>query len=194
MGLLDALFGRRKLPPSTTEKLGAIAGAELTVRSELGVEPTGEAGLAVRPVAASMFERAREQLEGMVRAAGESLGSRTELRPDEFGFVWVLVADEDFPDLVATAQVAAQAITEEGFRDQLLCAVFSFADPSGAPLHMVYAFKRGTFYAFAPRPGQRRDVALEIRAHSLLQGELPLEKDMGFRYPLWGLPFAGGRA
>ena len=189
MGLLDSLFGRKKLPPSNTALLGAISTAELTVRTELGLEPVPEAGLAVRPVAASQFARVREELESLLRVAAKDMGAETRLQADEYGMLWVIVADPDFPDVVATAQIAAQTITEEGFRDQLLCAVFPFADASKAVLNLVYSFKRGSFYAFAPRPGNSRDVTLEIRAHSILEGELPLEKDMSFRYPLWGLPF-----
>lgn len=187
MGLLDAIFGRRKLPPSRTELLSALAGAELTVRTELTHEPTGKAGLAVRSVAASEFDRARADLEAMLRLAGQDLGSTTSIVHDEYGYLWVLVSDEDFTDLVATAQIAAQTVAESGFRDQLLCAVFPFTGADG-PLEIVYSFKRAKFYAFAPRPGQKREVALEIRAHSLLKGELPLEEDMSYRYPLWGTP------
>lgn len=188
MGLFSTLFGRKKLPPSTSERLGAIASAELTIRTALEAEPTGEVGLAIRPLAASEFARVRGDVEQMLQIAGRDLGSTTELVPDEFGFLWVVVRDEDFPDLVAALQTAAQMISEEGYRDRMLCAVFPFRDARAEPLHLVYTFKRGSFYAFAPRLRQQRDLGLELRVHSVLEAELPLEKDLEYRYPLWGIP------
>jgi hypothetical protein len=189
VGLLDAVFGRSKLPVSKTALLGAVAGADLTVRTELGMEPQARAALAVRAVAASEFERVKSDLEKMLSLAGQDLGSKTSVVTDEYGFVWIVVEDKDFPDVVAAVQIASEVVSEEGFRDQLLCAVFPFADERQAPLHLVYAFKRGSFYAFAPRGERQRDVALELRAHALLSHELPLEREMEYRYPLWGLPF-----
>jgi hypothetical protein len=188
VGILDALFGRKRLPPSQTAKLGAIATAELTLSTELGATPSGSVGLAVKSVAASEFERVKNDLEQLLRTAGEDLGSTTALRTDEYGFVWVIMTDEDFSDLVAEAQITAQTLTEEGFRDQLLCAVFPFRDADGKPLQLVYSFKRGSFYAFAPRDHSARDIALELRVHALLEAELPLEKELEYRYPLWGAP------
>lgn len=191
MSLLDALFGRKRQPGSKPDRMAAVTQAEITLQTELGMRSAGKAGLAIRSLAASQFDRVRADLEQMLRLAGEDLGSVTSIVPDEYGFVWAVIADEDFPDLVAGAQVASTTILEEGFGDQLLCAVFCFEDAAGLPLHLVYAFKRGTFYAFAPRSGQKRDLSLELRTHALLEGELPLEKDLEFRYPLWGTPLGG---
>lgn len=192
MGFLDAILGRKKLPPSKTAQLGQIASAELTIGSELAARPAGQAGLAIKAVAASEFERVREDVRRMLELAGEDLGSRSEMTTDEYGYVWAVVADPDFPDLVAAMQIAAESILQEGFADRLLCAVFPFATDGGQPLHLVYAFKRGAFYAFAPRRDKTRDVTLELRAHALLEGELPLEREMEYRYPLWGLPLGLG--
>ncbi|HVE91645.1 MAG TPA: hypothetical protein VNE62_05000 [Actinomycetota bacterium] len=191
MGILNVLFGRRRLPPSTNERLGAISGAELTVRTQLSHVPADQVALAVRGVAASSFDEVKRDLERLLAMAADDLGSTSRITTDEYGFVWVVVQDQDFPDLVAAAQIASQMVLEQGFRDQLLCCVFPFLDDQQKPLHLVYSFKRGTFYAFAPRSGSARDSALELRAHALLEGELPMEKDLEYRYPLWGLPFTG---
>jgi hypothetical protein len=55
-------------------------------------------------------------------------------------------------------------------------------------LGLVYLFKRGTFYPFAPLGGERRDTALELRVKSLLAGELRMEDDLGRWFPVWGAP------
>jgi len=189
VGILSVLFGRKRLPRSKTEGLGAVAAAELSMRTSLGMDPGRRGGLAMRVLSGSRFEQLRSDVDRVLQIAARDLGSQVALRGDDLGYLWAVITDEDFPDLVAAVQVGAQMVVEEGFRDQLLCAVFPFkARDGGEPLHLVYSFRRGRFYAFAPRRGRTRDTAMELRVHALLEGELPLEDDLEFRYPLWGMP------
>ncbi|MGW5640631.1 PspA-associated protein PspAB, partial [Streptomyces sp. NPDC003832] len=53
-----------------------------------------------------------------------------------------------------------------------------------------YLYKRGTFYPFAPLPGegQRRDNALELRVRAALGDDLRMEEDLGRWFPVWGAP------
>jgi hypothetical protein len=55
---------------------------------------------------------------------------------------------------------------------------------------LVYLYKQGTFYAFAPRPGaqRQRDNLLEIQVRDELAGELPMEKDLSRWLAVWGAP------
>ena len=56
---------------------------------------------------------------------------------------------------------------------------------------MVYLFKRGTFYPFAPVGAdaeQQRDNVLEIQVRDLLARELPVEPDMSRWFAVWGAP------
>lgn len=55
---------------------------------------------------------------------------------------------------------------------------------------LVYLYKRGTFYPFAPLPGEadRRDNALELRVRAVLAEDLRIEPDLGRWFPLWGAP------
>ncbi len=55
---------------------------------------------------------------------------------------------------------------------------------------LVYLYKRGTFYPFAPRPGERRDNEAELRVRAILGKQLPIEPDLGRWFPLWGAPIA----
>lgn len=80
-----------------------------------------------------------------------------------------------------------------GFGPQLLCSLAGFraADPDdGRRLALVYLYKRGTFYPFAPLPGagQRRDNALELQVRGALSGDLGIEQDLGRWFPVWGAP------
>jgi hypothetical protein len=190
VGLFDTLFGRRKLPATLADRLGQISSAEQAIRDELGYDPSGSAGIAVKSVSASSFEQVAGEVEKMLRLAGEDLGSRVRTERDGHGYLWMIVDDPDFTDVVAETQVAAQTLKEEGYGEQLLAGVFPFTPQRGAsgPLYLIYGFKRGTFYAFCPQPGQQRDLAVELRVHAVLAHELPLEADLGFRYPMWGMP------
>lgn len=77
-----------------------------------------------------------------------------------------------------------------GFGPQLLCSVVGFREAGAGRgrLGLVYLFKRGTFYPFAPVGGERRDTALELRVRGVLAGELRMESDLGRWFPLWGAP------
>nr|WP_240969333.1 hypothetical protein [Streptomyces sp. HNM0575] len=58
------------------------------------------------------------------------------------------------------------------------------------PLALVYLYKRGTFYPFAPQPGrqEKRDSAVELQIRGLLTDDLPIEPDLGRWFPVWGAP------
>ena len=55
---------------------------------------------------------------------------------------------------------------------------------------MVYLYKRGTVYPFAPTGEHTRDTALELEVRAALRGELPIETDLGRWFPVWGAPDA----
>ncbi len=53
---------------------------------------------------------------------------------------------------------------------------------------LVYLYKKGTFYPFAPTGPQRRDNLLEISVRDTLQAELPIEPELSGWMALWGAP------
>lgn len=77
-----------------------------------------------------------------------------------------------------------------GFGPQLLCSLAGFQDSEGRSLALVYLYKRGSFYPFAPLPGegQRRDNPLELRVKAALTNDLRIEQDLNRWFPLWGAP------
>ena len=54
--------------------------------------------------------------------------------------------------------------------------------------YIVYLYKRGTFYPFAPRSREQRDNELELRLKAVLQSDLRMEAELDRWFPLWGLP------
>jgi hypothetical protein len=98
-----------------------------------------------------------------------------------------VVNDPEIEDLVGTAHAVNTTLEEQGFGPQLLCSVFPFTGDSHT-VNMVYLYKRGSFYPFAPAGKETRDNQLELKIRALLDKELPIEKDLARWYPLWGLP------
>ena len=63
--------------------------------------------------------------------------------------------------------------------------------PSDArAFQLVYLFKRGTFYPFAPVDAakERRDTELELRIRTMVGADLPMEADLTRWFPMWDMP------
>jgi hypothetical protein len=75
-----------------------------------------------------------------------------------------------------------------GFGSSLLCSLLSFTRDDGHTLALVYLYKRGTFYPFAPLGDQHRDNALELQVRSALGDDLTIEPDLARWFPVWGAP------
>jgi len=97
----------------------------------------------------------------------------------------VVLKDPDFDDLVTSIQMVCQILMEQGFGTQLLAAVYRFRGE--AAVYWIYNFKLGSYYPFVPR-GTQRDTSQEFRLRSLMEKELPVEKDETKWYPMWGMP------
>ena len=79
-------------------------------------------------------------------------------------------------------------LESEGFGPGLLCSLVPFADPTGRRVGLVYLYKKGTFYPFAPTGPQQRDNLLELQVRDTLRAELPIEPELSGWMALWGAP------
>ena len=86
---------------------------------------------------------------------------------------------------MTTIHVTAQSMTDDGFGEQLLCALFGFEPGT---VRFVYNFKRGTFYPFVPQGKNTRDTERELQLQARLENELPIEAELERWYPLWDAP------
>ncbi|MHB1421387.1 MAG: PspA-associated protein PspAB, partial [Bacillota bacterium] len=127
-----------------------------------------------------------------VELAAKEMNSQVEIKVDQFGYRWMLLHDPDWEDLVALVHMAGNTMDEKGFGEQLLAAAFRLEreEQSPEPLYIIFTYKRGTFYPFLPRAAghQQRDQGEEMHVYSLMEKELPWEKDLSRWYPLWGCP------
>ena len=179
MGLTDVLFGRKKLKKAVQEKLFALTTARITLETELGLKPSGDAAVVFKPLSAARVRPGRERAPGAARRRRAELARREiERRGDEFGFEWLIVRDNDFEELVATVHLVASELVARGFGEQLLAAVFRF-DGGKHPVYWIYGFKRGAFWPFIPTgEDKERDNAEELELKAKLEKELPIEQDL----------------
>jgi hypothetical protein len=188
---LDTLLGRTRPTQSNLDALFRLTGAAVTLQAVMGLRSTGEAAVSYKPASGQGFNATGDELTELVRFGAQQSESEVCITDDTFGYRWVVLSDPDLEDLVTTIHLANSTLEDRGFGTQLLCSVFAFADDSGArPCHLVYLYKRGTFYPFAPRDGQRRDNELELQVRSTLVDELPIEPDLSRWFALWGLPLS----
>jgi hypothetical protein len=186
MGFLDSILGKTKLPEAKTDRLFAISTSAVTLESSLGLKPDGAAGVCIKPMESSRYEAARAEIEELLKVSFKETGTEYEIQKDEYNYIWVVLSDPDFEDLVTNIQMVCQTLMEQGFGTQLLAAVYRFK--GDATVFWIYNFKLGSYYPFAPQSGQKRDTSREFRLKSLMEKELPIEKDEAKWYPMWGMP------
>jgi hypothetical protein len=184
LGFFDSLLGRTKVQKPTLEKLFAISTAQITLDTGLGLQPAQKAAICFKPMASARFRESGKEIEDMVGLAFKDEGTKVEQSTDSFGYEWITLTDKDFEDLVTTIHVAAQSMTDEGFGEQLLCAVFAFSDN----VRFIYNFKRGLFYPFVPAGDQKRDSSRELQLQGKLEHELPIDPELERWFPLWDAP------
>ena len=91
-------------------------------------------------------------------------------------------------ELVTDVHAVNSALQDAGFGGSLLCSLIGFTDADHRRLGLVYLFKKGTFYPFAPEEGQRRDNALELQVRGILDTDLRIEPDLSRWLAVWGAP------
>jgi hypothetical protein len=205
MGLrdfMDAVLGRSSLPKAKSDKLFAISTASITLESNLGLKPSGLAGICFKPIGASAYESARKEIQELLEYSSKETETEFRLEKDEFNFLWAIFKDLDFEDLVTNIHLVSETLEEHGFGEQILCAIYRFdSEPEAGTteregkaggrkvVYWIYNFKQGTYYPFIPLSGKQRDSPFEFRLRAEMEREMPVEKNVEKWYPLWGIPF-----
>jgi hypothetical protein len=187
MSLLDTILGRTKPKGPELSALFSLPSAAVTLETAAGLKTAGQAAVAFKTVSGGGFATTSADLDSLLELSASQSDSKLSQSDDTYGFHWVVVTDPDLEDLVGTVHAVNTTLEEQGFGPQLLCSVFPFADGAHT-VNLVYLYKRGSFYPFAPAGKETRDNQLELKVRALLDKELPVEKDLARWYPLWGLP------
>ena len=104
-----------------------------------------------------------------------------------------MLEDPDIESLVTNLHLVNTTLAENGWGPQLLCSVVALAPGPEAPADtgpcfLVYLYKRGTFYPFAPDGPEHRDNELELRVRATVGSDLPIEPDLSRWFPMWDMP------
>ena len=188
MGLLDTILGRSKPVRANLDALFALPTAALTLQSAGGLVSSGHAGICWKPPPGQGSADAQKEI-------GELVGEDFRQTADSFDYGWLLLDDADLEELVTKVHMANSTLQDNGWSPQLLVSVFGFVPGADAPedakpFRLVYLFKRGTFYPFAPIAGEkeRRDTELELRVRTMVGADLPVESDLSRWFPMWDMP------
>jgi hypothetical protein len=189
MGFLDAVLGKRKVKGPAPDRLFALTTAYVDLETAQGVKTKGTAGIVFQQLATADFQQILADTEELLRGTGQETGSTITTKDDEFGYRWVVVADDDLEDLVVAVNTVADNIEVGGYGDRILAAVFAFADTAGNPVYLIYNYKRGAWYPFVPAQGdQQRNNERELQLKAQIGAGLPMEADLARWFPLWGAP------
>jgi hypothetical protein len=188
VGFLDALLGRTKPVPPNLDALFALPSAAITLQAATDFTPTGTGSVCFRAAEGKAFSDIEKDVRELLNM-GENK-TPVEVSADSFGFTWLVChhSADDIEGLVTDLHAVNSSLENGGFGPQLLCTILSFRDEAGHPLGLVYLYKRGTFYPFAPQQGERRDNATELRIRGELGDDLKIEPDLGRWFPVWGAP------
>jgi hypothetical protein len=206
MGLLNTILGRTKPVQSNLDALFALPSASITLQSAAGMSCSGHGGVCFKPPTGQGFEEMQAEVVKLLTMDGTGSLRKAE---DSYGYHWLVVEDADIGELVTKIHLVNSSLSDAGWGPQLLCSVFGLAqlptvaDGSEGPeaelqagpgtvlastAFLVYLFKRGTFYPFAPEGHEKRDTEQELRLKSLIADDLVVEPDLDRWFPLWDLP------
>ncbi|MFJ7964365.1 hypothetical protein [Streptomyces sp. NPDC096324] len=192
MGFLDILLGRSKPAAPDLDRLFGLPSAAVTLQAAAGFIPTGTGAVCFASVEGAAFAEAHQEVRDLLDADTGRTGSPVEIGRDEYGYSWLVSrrAPDDLPALVSDLHAVNSSLEGTGFGPQLLCSVVAFEDAEKRRLGLVYLYKRGTFYPFAPLTGEgeRRDNALELQVKAALTDDLRIEQDLARWFPIWGAP------
>jgi hypothetical protein len=187
VGLWSTLTGRSKPVEANLDALFSLPAAAVTLQTATSFMPTGAGSVCFRAAEGAAFAQASKDL---VELLDNDDDPDVEQSTDSFGFTWLLArqSPDDLAALVTDLHTVNTSLEAQGFGPSLLCSLVTFTDTAERRLGLVYLYKQGTFYPFAPQGPRRRDNLLELQVRDLLSGDLPIEKQLDRWMPLWGAP------
>ncbi|MFI6577292.1 hypothetical protein ACIBFB_15945 [Nocardiopsis sp. NPDC050513] len=189
--LWRAILGRTAPARPDLDALFGLPSAALTLRAAAGFSPTGTGSVAFRAAEGAAFADLERDVTALLDA---DEGPPVEQVADDYGYTWLVVradpeaAEPDVSGLVTDLHAVNSTLEAGGYGPSLLCSLVGFSDTRRRALGLVYLYKRGTFYPFAPLGGQRRDNALELQVEAAVGADLPMERDRSRWFPVYGAP------
>ncbi len=153
--------------------------------------PTGEGSVCYRAAAGPAFQQTQDEVVALLDADPDA--PPVEVTRDEYGFTWLLDR-HDAGRRTGPGHRPARGQHRPGgagLRAGAALLAGAVRRHRRPRVGLVYLYKQGTFYPFAPQPGpgqRRRNNLLEIQVRDALAGELPVEQDLGRWLAVWGAP------
>lgn len=149
---------------------------------------TKTAAVCFKPASGAAFENASVDFRAILSQMDQHQTPPKEMT-DSMGYKWIMVDSNDLESLTAEIHSVNSTLEDNGFSSQLLCSVFPFTDKqSSSKLYLIYLYKRGSYYPFAPLGGERRDNERELSLQAILAKDLPIEPDLERWFPIWEMP------
>jgi hypothetical protein len=183
-----ALTGRTTPKKANLDSLFLVPSAAVTLQTAAGFTPTGTGSVCFRAPDGAAYQQVQDDVVALLRDDADK--PDVQVQHDDFGFTWLVVdrVDDDVEGLCTDLHAVNAALEEQGFSTGLLCSLVPFHDAAGRTAGLVYLYKQGTFYPFAPNGPKTRDNLLEIQLRDTLKDELPMEQDLQRWLALWGAP------
>lgn len=193
MGLWDSILGRSKVTKANLDALFMVPSAAITLQTAAGLTPTGSGSVCFRGATGAAFAQTQSDIVALLNDDPDV--PDVKVTQDSFGFTWLVVQRDpmDTAGLCTDLHAVNTTLESQGFASGLLCSLVAFSDAAGRRAGLVYLYKQGTFYPFAPEASasphdQRRDNLLEIQIRDQLSNELPMETDLSRWLAVWGAP------
>jgi hypothetical protein len=191
VGLWDTITGRSRPKLANLDSLFLVPSAAITLQTAAGLTPTGDGSVCFRAATGAGFHQAQEDVVELLGGVADAPEVQTST--DAFGFTWLQVHrppedPEGMAGLCTDLHAVNTTLESAGFGPSLLCSLIPFTEPSGRRVGLVYLYKKGTFYPFAPVGPHKRDNLLELQVRDTLQAELPIEPELSGWMALWGAP------
>ncbi len=193
MRWLDVVTGRSRPKANKLDAFFAVPSAAITLQTSLGLTATGDGAVCYRSASGAAFATTQADLEQLVSMGSDA--PRVNVTTDSFDYTWLELdhdpidpSNPDLTELCSGLHTVNSALEEGGFGPGLLCSMVPFTGADGRRVGLVYLYKQGTFYPFAPSGPQQRDNLLELQVRDALSGELSIEADLGRWLAIWGAP------
>lgn len=177
--------------------LFSLTSAHVTLETKLGLTSTNRCGICIKNVNGIYFSNTVKEVQEFLRISSSEFQTKHILVNDRYGYLWIVIKGFSMEDILVASNGVEDIITEWGFRDQMLAAVFEFrkgsvssSSPKIESQFLIFNYNREKFYPFVPSGAQeKRRNDLELTLMSIISKEIPWESDMTVWYPLWDMPF-----
>lgn len=185
MGFLNTILGRSEPPPPDLDQLFALPSAAITLQAATRFRPSGSGSVAFKAAEGGAFRGLTEEVAALLALDQSKFTTTT----DVFGYTWLTRAGDphDLEGLVTELHAVNTSLVAAGYGTTLLCTLVGFTD-GDRPLGLIYLYKRGSWYPYAPAAGERRDTALELQVRAVINNDLRIEPDLGRWFALYGAP------